>query len=80
MATTAIPLGPVFAMLQNVAYATPAVHCKLYADTAATIIQSNTEAFTASTAVTLVEGAYEISAPFIKCTSAGPVNVRLSRA
>lgn len=73
-------MGPVFAMVQNVAYAAPPVPCRLYTDIAATITQSNTEAFTASTACTLVEGGYLVTAPFIKCTSAGPVNVRLSRA
>ena len=80
MATEGISLGPVFAMVQNTVYATPPVNCRLYTDIAATIVQSNTQAFTASTAVTLAEGSYLISAPFIKCTSSGPVNVRLTRA
>lgn len=75
-----IQMGPVFAMVQNTAYAAPPVPCRLYTDIAATITQSNTAAFTASSAVTLSEGSYLITAPFIKLTSAGPVNVRLSRA
>lgn len=79
MATEMLSLGPISSMIQNTVYATPPGNCRLYADGTPTILQSNTQAFTASTAVTLVEGGYLISAPFIKCTSAGPVNVRLSR-
>jgi hypothetical protein len=80
MPTEVVFMGPVTAMIQNVAMAAPAVPCRLYADTGATITQSNTVAFTASTAVTLTEGGYLITAPFVKLTSAGPVNVRFSRA
>lgn len=76
---TSIPTGPVFSMVQNQVYAV-AGRRRLYTDIAATILQSNTSAFTASTAVTLVEGSYEITAPFIKLTSAGPVNVRLTKS
>jgi len=75
-----ILMGPVFSMVQNTVYAAPPVPCRLYADTAVVVTQSNTAAFTASTACTLSEGGYLITAPFIKMTSAGPANVRLSRA
>lgn len=59
-------------MTQNVVYALPAKRCKLYTNTAgATFLQSNDSAFASSSAVTLVEGAYEVSAAFIEATNAG---------
>lgn len=66
-------------MLQDVVYATPPAAANFYCDTAATFVQSNTQAFTASTAVTLSEGSYWFSAAFIKLTSSGPVNGRFTR-
>jgi hypothetical protein len=80
MATEMISMGPVTAMVQNQIYAAPSVPARLYTDIAATIQQSNTVAFTANTTVTLTEGGYLVTAPFIRVTSAGPVNVRFSRA
>jgi hypothetical protein len=80
MPTEQILIGPVFSMVQNVIYAAPPVPSRLYADTAVVVVQSDTVAFTASTACTLAEGGYLITAPFIKMTSAGPANIRLSRA
>jgi hypothetical protein len=54
-------------MLEDEIYALPSKRCKLYTNTAAvTLLQSNDEAFASSTAVTLVEGAYEVSAAFIQ--------------
>lgn len=75
-----ITVGPVFPMIQNTIYAMPAAACVLYADTAATIVSSLTVAMTATTSNTLVEGKITIAAAFIKCTSAGPVNVILKKA
>lgn len=73
-------MGITTTLKQNVVYALPHRHCKLYTETAgATLVQSNTEAFTASTAVTLVEGSYEVSAGFIKCTS-GDILATLRKA
>ena len=79
MPTEMISMGPVTAMVQNQIYAAPSTPCRLYTDIAATIQQSNTVAFTANTAVSLVEGGYTVTAPFIRVTSAGPVNVRFSK-
>jgi hypothetical protein len=80
MPTELLPIGPVVALVQNQVYALPAVQCRLYTDNAATLLQSTTQAFTASTAVTLVEGGYLVTGGFIKLTSAGPANVILKRA
>ena len=75
-----LPLGTPVALVQNQVYALPAVQCRVYTDNAATFQQSTTVAFTASTAVTLVEGSYLLSAPYFRCTSAGPVNAVFKRA
>ena len=80
MPTELLPLGTPVAMVQNQVYALPAVQCRLYTDNAATVQQSTTQTFTANTAVTLVEGSYLLTAPFVRITSAGPVNVVLKRA
>lgn len=77
--TTTISCGLVVPMEQNVVYACPPGAANLFTDIAATFIQSCTQAFTASVAVTLSEGNYWLSSPFIKLTSAGPVNVRITR-
>lgn len=71
-----LSIGVLSTMKQNTVYALPAKKCKIYTDATATFVQSTTSAFTANSAVTLVEGAYEVSAPFIKCTS-GDVAVML---
>lgn len=63
-----IPLGVVMTLVATIVYALPTKRCKLYTNTAAVVfIQSNDEAFASSTAVTLVEGAYETDAAFIQC-------------
>ncbi len=62
-----IPLGVLFTMVAATVYALPSKRCKLYTNTAAvTFLQSNDSAFVSSTAVTLVEGAYETDAAFIQ--------------
>jgi hypothetical protein len=72
-----LSIGPLNSVVQNVVYALPAKRCKLYCQTAgATFVQSNDPAMSASTAMTLVEGAYEVAGGFIKCTS-GNVTVTL---
>jgi hypothetical protein len=67
--TNEIPAGVITTLTQNIIYSLPATRCKLYTNTAgATFVQSNDFAFGSSTAVTLVEGSYEVSAAFIKST------------
>jgi hypothetical protein len=67
MPTELLPLGTPFTMLAGVAYALPAVECVLYTDaTTPTITLSNTQAFTANTAVTLTAGAATVGGGFIK--------------
>lgn len=68
--TYEISIGVLTTLLQNIVYSLPARFCKLYTNTAgATLVQSNDFAFGSSTAVTLVEGAYEMKAAFIKSTA-----------
>jgi hypothetical protein len=77
--TNYISPGVTTTLTQNIVYALPGALCKLYSQTAgATFTQSNDIAFAASTACTLVEGAYEVSAAFIKST-AGDAVVLLKR-
>ena len=79
--TEALQLGVISSLVQNQIYALPPVRAILYCDTAITFLQSNTVAFTASTAVTLTEGKYiDVSGGFIKPTSAAPINITLKRA
>lgn len=74
-----ISIGPLTTLKQNTVYALPAARCKLYTNTTgATIVQSNDSAFASSTAMTLVEGAYEVAGGFVKATS-GDVLVKLAR-
>jgi hypothetical protein len=79
MATEAIQVGVPTSLVQNQVYALPASRCLLYCDQAATILSSNTQAFTSSTAMTLVEGKFEVAAAFIKMTSAGPQIVTVKK-
>ena len=71
MPTQAIPVGMQVTLLANVVYALPPVKCTLYTDTATpTITQSNTLAFTNSTAVTVTAGvASVLGGLFVKCTA-----------
>lgn len=73
--------GPVQALTQNVVYALPASRCLLFCEVAAaTLFQSNTPAFTVSIAITLdANKQAEVAGGFIRCTSAGPVNVILKK-
>lgn len=65
-----LSIGPLITMLQNITYAAPARRCKLYSNTAgATFQQSNDPAWGSNTACTFAEGAYEISARFIRSTA-----------
>ncbi len=74
-----LSIGPLITMTQNVVYALPRRRCKLYTNTAgATFQQSNDSTFASSTAVTLVEGGYEVSATFIRST-AGDALVSLTK-
>lgn len=68
--TNYISPGVATTLLQNVVYSLPTRLCKLFTNTAgATFVQSNDIAFASSSAVTLVEDAYEVSAGFIKSTA-----------
>lgn len=70
--------GQVHSIAQNVVYALPSQRCLIFTDaTTPTLVQSTTEAFTASVAVTLVNGQQELAGMFIKLTSAGPINIIL---
>lgn len=61
-----IPLGVLFTMVGAEIYSLPSKRCKLYTNTAAAVLtQSNDPLFASSTAVTRVEGAYEVDAAFI---------------
>ena len=75
---TALTLGAPIAITQNEIYALPAKRCLLFSDAVTpTFFQSNTEAFTASIAVTLTAGQAELAGGFLKCTSATPGNITL---
>jgi len=82
MPTELISIGVVTPLTQNVAYALPASRCLLMCDTAAaTFLQSLTQAFTASVALTPdANEQIEVAGGFIKCTSAGPTNIILKKA
>ena len=69
-------------MVQNQVYALPNSRGLLYCDVAAaTFEQSNTEAFTLATALAPdANEQIEVAGRFIRCTSAGPVNVTIKRA
>lgn len=70
MPTQLLPVGTPVTMLANVIYALPAVNCVLYTDaTTPTITQSNTQAFTANTAVTVTGGAATVGGGFIKAAA-----------
>jgi len=65
-------------MTQNVVYGLPAIKCNLYVTGAPTLLQSNTFSMAATTPVTLVEGAYQVTGGYIKCTS-GNITVLLKK-
>lgn len=70
MATEQLPIGPPTTMLAGIVYALPPVRVTLYTDaTTPTITQSNTQAFTANTAVTVTAGVATVSGGFIKAAA-----------
>jgi hypothetical protein len=69
MPTELVSIGPPTTLLAGVAYALPAVRVTLYTDAAATLTQSNTQAFTASNAVTLTAGVSSVAGGFIKAVA-----------
>lgn len=79
--TTLLSVGYVQALVQNQVYALPTSRCLLMCDTAAaTFLQSLTQAFTVSVALTPdANEQIEVAGGFIKCTSAGPTNVILKK-
>ena len=74
-----IPIGVTTTLTRNVVYGLPASVCVLYTHSAPTLVQSNDSAYASSTPCTLVEGAYEVSAAFIKSTAAGSPVVLIKR-
>lgn len=65
-----LPVGTPVLMSANVIYALPAVKTTLFTDAAApTITQSNTSAFTLSSALTLTNGAAQVGGGFIRATA-----------
>ena len=76
MATRLLQLGVVESIAQNEVCGLPARRCLFFTDaTTPTIQQSTTEAFTANAALTLASGQAEVAGEFIRCTTAGPINV-----
>lgn len=69
------PGGPVL-MKSGVAYALPVVKVTLFSDGAATFLQSNTSAFTASSAVTLTGGSVALAGGYIKANADALVTVK----
>jgi len=81
MPTELLSIGQLIPITQNVIYALPARRCVMMSDaTGPTFFQSNTLAFTASIAVTLVNGQAELAGGFIRCTSATPGSIMLKTA
>lgn len=81
MPTELLTIGPITSITQNVIYALPARSVIMFSDaTGPTFFQSNTAAFTASIAVTLVNGQATLAGGFIRCTSATPGNITLKAA
>lgn len=70
MPTQLISIGPVTLLVANQIYALPAVNATLFTDAASpTITQSNTFAFTASSPLTLTNGAARVNGGFIRATA-----------
>ena len=82
MPTELLSPGRPISILQNIAYALPASRCLLFCDVAAaTFLQSTTQAFTLSVALTPdANEQIEVAGGFLKLTSAGPVNITLKKA
>lgn len=69
---TEIPIGVLVSLVKDQVYALPWKVCTIYTNTAGAVFQqSNDSAFVTSTAVTLVEGRYEVGAAFIRATNVG---------
>jgi hypothetical protein len=80
MPTELLPIGPPITLLQNVIYALPASHSRLFTDGAApTIQQSTTVAFTANVVMPLVNGQAEVAGGFIRCTNLATCNITLRK-
>ena len=81
MPTELLSIGYPIPITQNQIYALPAKRVLMFTDaTGPTFFQSNTLAFTASIAVTLVNGQAELAGGFLRCTSATPGNITLKGA
>jgi hypothetical protein len=76
---TRLAVGIPDAMIQNTVYALPSYRVLLHTDgSGVTLVQSETAAFTASSAITLTNAQAELAGGFLKCTS-GNINVLLKR-
>jgi len=81
MPTQLLSCGPITPLLQNVAYALPAVQCTLFSDTTTPAFQqSNTSTFTANVALTLTNGQVQVVGGFLRATAVGGATVILKRA
>lgn len=70
MPTQLLPIGTPTTILAGIAYALPAVKVTLFTDAAGpTITQSNTSAFSASSAVTLTGGSATLTGGFVKAVA-----------
>lgn len=73
-----LTVGPIHSITQNTIYALPSAPCRLFVEGAPTLQQSLTSVFTANVAVVITNGQADLAAPFFRCTSAGPINIRLA--
>ncbi len=70
--TFEIPIGVLTLLARNQIYSLPSKVCTLYTNTAGAVFQqSNDILFGSTTAVTLVQGRYEVGAAFIRATNVG---------
>lgn len=76
MATRLLSVGYVQSIAQNEVVALPARRSLFFTDAAAPTIQTaNDPSFATPIAMTLTNGSCEVAGGFLRCTSAGPINV-----
>jgi hypothetical protein len=77
--TTRLALGIPDVLLQNIVYSLPSFRCLFHTDaTSPTLVQSETQTFTANSAITLTNNQIELAGGFLKCTS-GNINFTLKK-
>lgn len=77
MPTQLLSIGYVQTMLQDVVYALPSSRTRMFAE-AGTYEQANDVAGP-WTAITLVDGMVDLAGSHIRCTTAGPVDVKFAK-